>query len=513
MGIGHESPGVATGVPTPGGFLTQIIAAKRAQVLRERRDISVASMREEALAVRASAKPLRLRAALAAGSSTPAIIAEFKRTSPSAGVIRSDVDVREIVRAYERGGASAISILTDEEHFGGSMADLVAARAETSLPILRKDFVVDPAQIFAAAIAGADAILLIVAALDDTSLQSLRETAEEELGLDALVEAHTAEEVRRATRAGARLIGVNNRDLHTLRVSLETSERLITEMPRGAIMISESGLSGAADLRRLGGLGYRGFLIGEILMRAADPAAKLRELVQSFPDRTDAASEPSNSIMGPAQIKICGITRLEDVRVCLEMEVDMIGLNFWPGSSRYVAPQKMRSIRSAIGAEAEGVGVFVRASLDDVRRLARELDLGSVQLHGDYSPTECAELAREFRVIRALPLTPEFQPEEAAAFPDCDVLLDTAYDDLEGGGGERCDWDKARAAARFARFSLLAGGLTPVNVREAIEAVEPGAVDVCSGVEREPGVKDPRLIRQFVSAVRGVATSLRPRMS
>jgi indole-3-glycerol phosphate synthase len=269
-------------------FLAQIVATKRAQIMRDRSDTKFARMREEALAVRAKATPLRLRDAIAASSSCPGIIAEFKRASPSAGVIRRDVGLGEITRAYERGGASAISILTDEEHFGGSLGDLVTARAQTSLPILRKDFVVDPTQIFAAAIAGADAVLLIVAALDDISLRRLRETAEDELGLDALVETHTAEEVHRATKAGARLIGVNNRDLRTLRVSLKTSERLIADAPRDAIMISESGLSGGGELRRLAALGYRGFLIGEILLRAADPEAKLRELVQACEDRTDA---------------------------------------------------------------------------------------------------------------------------------------------------------------------------------------------------------------------------------
>jgi indole-3-glycerol phosphate synthase len=269
-------------------FLAQIVATKRAQIMRDRNDTKFARMREEALAVRARATPLRLRDAIAASLSCPGIIAEFKRASPSAGVIRRDVGPGEITRAYERGGASAISILTDEEHFGGSLGDLVTARAETSLPILRKDFVVDPTQIFAAAIAGADAVLLIVAALDDISLRRLRETAEDELGLDALVETHTAKEVHRATKAGASLIGVNNRDLRTLRVSLKTSERLIADAPRDAIMISESGLSGGGELRRLAALGYRGFLIGEILMRASDPAAKLRELIQACEDRTDA---------------------------------------------------------------------------------------------------------------------------------------------------------------------------------------------------------------------------------
>jgi indole-3-glycerol phosphate synthase len=287
MGIGHKSPSGSAGPPMTGGFLTQITAMKRAQVLRERSDKEVARRRENALAVRSDAKSFRLRDAITANSSRPGIIAEFKRASPSVGVIRGDVDPGEMARAYERGGASALSILTDEEYFGGSLADLVAARAQTSLPILRKDFVVDPAQIFDAAIAGADAILLITAALDDISLRHLRETAEDELGMDALVEVHTAEELRRATTAGARLIGVNNRDLRTLRVSIETSERLIADAPRDAIMISESGLSNVSDLRRLTALGYRGFLIGEILMRASDPAAKLRELIQACEDRTD----------------------------------------------------------------------------------------------------------------------------------------------------------------------------------------------------------------------------------
>lgn len=211
--------------------------------------------------------------------------------------------------------------------------------------------------------------------------------------------------------------------------------------------------------------------------------------------------------MNPVQIKICGITNLEDVRVCLETEVDMIGLNFYPRSSRYLEPEQARPIRLAIGGHAEAVGVFVNASSDEVRELARKLDIGSVQLHGHYSPEECAELAREFRVIRALRMTAEFRPEEAAAFRECDVLLDAAYEELHGGGGERCDWSKARATGVYARFSLLAGGLTPANVAEALCAVTPDAVDVCSGVEHAPGVKDRTLIIQFVAAVRGAATS------
>jgi phosphoribosylanthranilate isomerase len=217
--------------------------------------------------------------------------------------------------------------------------------------------------------------------------------------------------------------------------------------------------------------------------------------------------------MNSVQIKVCGITNLEDMRVCLETGVDMIGLNFYPRSSRYLEPQQARVIRLAIGKNAEAVGVFVCASSDEVRRVARSFDIASVQLHGDYLPEECAELAREFRVIRALRLTAEFRPEDAAAFRECDVLLDAAYEELHGGGGERCDWNKARATGGYARFSLLAGGLTPANVGDALRAVNPDAVDVCSGVEREPGVKDHTLITKFVAAVRGATTSTVQRAS
>src|SRR5207237_5795577 len=169
--------------------------------------------------------------ALESNSQRLKIIAEFKRRSPSAGMILDDLAVSDIVRCYERGGACAISVLTDEEYFGGSIVDLRAARSITNLPLLRKDFIIDPIQIYEAAIAGADAVLLIVAALNDVSLSTLRELAENELCLDALVEVHTSDELRRALDARATIIGVNNRDLTTLQISLNTSERLIAEAP------------------------------------------------------------------------------------------------------------------------------------------------------------------------------------------------------------------------------------------------------------------------------------------
>jgi indole-3-glycerol phosphate synthase len=260
-------------------FLSQILAQKREIVAQLRRDSSVNRLRDHALETRRTAAPHRLLQALKSESPRLKIIAEFKRRSPSAGTIRGNLSADEVARRYERGGACAISVLTDEAHFGGSIADLRIVRSTTTLPILRKDFIVDPIQVYEGAIAGADAVLLIVAALSDGLLCALRQVAEDQLGLDALIEVHTSNELRRALNAGANIIGVNNRNLQTFQVSLETSERLIAEAPHDKIMISESGLQNAQSLRRLHELGFDGFLIGETLMRASDAEKALCDLI------------------------------------------------------------------------------------------------------------------------------------------------------------------------------------------------------------------------------------------
>lgn len=266
-------------------FLSEIVARKRRIVAKLRASSTVGALHARAVKIRKNAAPHRLREALDATSPALKIIAEFKRTSPSVGIIRGDLSPADVARHYERGGACAISVLTDEEYFGGSIDDLSAVRSSTHLPVLRKDFIVDPIQIYEAAIAGADAILLIVGALDDASLGELRKVAEDELGLDALIEVHTSDELRRALNVGAKIIGVNNRDLQTFQVSLSTSERLIAESPRDRLMLSESGLRDAEQLRHLHALGFRGFLIGEALMRAKDPETALRNLLVNADDR------------------------------------------------------------------------------------------------------------------------------------------------------------------------------------------------------------------------------------
>ena len=234
----------------------------------------IAKKRERVREAKARARPHAFRSALQADGIN--VIAEFKRRSPSKGMICEDANPVDVAIAYKAGGAVAMSVLTEEDYFAGSLDDLRGVKSAVDMPVLRKDFIVDEYQVYESAAAGADAILLIVAVLDDELLVRLRRLAEDELGMDALVEVHTSDEMRRAARCGAKLIGVNNRDLRTFEVSLETSLSLAREAPSEALLISESGLNSAADLQRLYDAGYRGFLIGETLMRAGDPAAALR---------------------------------------------------------------------------------------------------------------------------------------------------------------------------------------------------------------------------------------------
>jgi len=212
-------------------------------------------------------------------STQPAIVAEIKKASPSRGVLRSDFHPALIAHAYEQGGAACLSVLTDKPHFQGSLLDLEAARAAVNLPVLRKDFIVDRVQLFEAAAHGADAILLIAAMLTASELESLRELASS-LHMASLVEVHDHEDLSRAIDSGAEIIGVNNRNLDTLEVSLDTSLRLAYLLPASVIRVSESGIHTRADIELLRGAGFHSFLIGESLMRSHDPAAALRNLLQ-----------------------------------------------------------------------------------------------------------------------------------------------------------------------------------------------------------------------------------------
>ena len=260
-------------------FLDEIVQRHRKHLQRAKELLSLSEVRDRALSRRADAKPFALRAAINDRENQLAVIAEFKRASPSKGNIQLQADSAAMARTYEQNGAAAISVLTEEDFFRGSLADLQAVNATVQIPVLRKDFIVDEYQVFETAAAGADALLLIVAALGDEQLGSLRLLAEDELQMDALVEVHTVNEMQRAVSGGARLIGVNNRNLRTFAVSLDVSAECLAAAPPDSILISESGLREHAELRRLHDAGFHGFLIGEALMRAEDPGAALRALL------------------------------------------------------------------------------------------------------------------------------------------------------------------------------------------------------------------------------------------
>jgi indole-3-glycerol phosphate synthase len=259
-------------VKTIPDILAKIVEQKRLDLAQQssdaRRDV-------ERLAAQSVASRRDFRQALTARRI--AIIAEIKKASPSKGVLVENFDPAGIARAYEQGGAAALSVLTDEPHFQGSLADMEAARAAVKLPVLRKDFTIDPYHVHEAAAHGADAILLIAAILTEREMRDFRELAES-YQMTALLEVHDAEELQPAIASGANVIGVNNRNLHTFAVDLDVSFRLAEQIPDSAVKVAESGIANATDIRKLRSAGYQAFLVGEHLMKSGDPAGALKAL-------------------------------------------------------------------------------------------------------------------------------------------------------------------------------------------------------------------------------------------
>ena len=254
------------------GIIEQLIEGAREGVQERKRELPQAEL-ESQLSARGEDRPFQ-EALTRPGLS---VIAEFKRRSPSVGDIAPGADVASQVSAYERGGAAALSVLTDMPHFGGTLEDLRSARTAASLPIIRKDFIVDPYQLYEAAVNGADAVLLIVRALSDRELASLYEEARA-LDLDCLVEVHDAEELERALEVDAEVIGINNRDLDGQGVDIQTTFELMPDVPAGKTVVAESGISGREELMELDRVGVDAVLIGGALMAAPDPELKTREL-------------------------------------------------------------------------------------------------------------------------------------------------------------------------------------------------------------------------------------------
>jgi indole-3-glycerol phosphate synthase len=257
--------------------LERILESTRAELERRKRELPQQELEYQAFAIGGAGEGSPRRFAAALRKPGIAVIAEFKRRSPSAGTLHHAPDLQELVGAYERGGASALSVLTEGRHFDGTLEDLRAARTVSELPILRKDFIVDDYQLYEARVARADAVLLIVAALEPERLRALHERAVA-LGLDVLVEVHDREELRAALALEAELIGINNRDLRDFSVDVERTAKLMGEIPLGVTVVSESGIGRAEQLSRLEDAGVAAVLVGESLMRSADPEAALRAL-------------------------------------------------------------------------------------------------------------------------------------------------------------------------------------------------------------------------------------------
>ena len=383
-----------------------------------------------------------MRFAEALGAPGFGAIAEFKRRSPSAGDLRPDGDVVEVARSYERAGARAMSVLVDER-FAGSWDDLRAARAATAIPLLAKGFFSTPEHLLTAKEAGADAALLILRDLDDGTCSALMREAQS-LGLDTLVEAHDSEELARATGLGAPVIGVNARDLSTFALDRQAQLRLLARAPRDRVVVAESAITTRAQGAAAELTGANVMLVGSTLMRAPDPGAKLAELI----------SRPL--------VKVCGLTRQEDVDAAVEAGADMVGFILADESPRRTdqlldAPETVLRVAVLVGEEHET----------------------DADLHQLYA-REDGHRARDGVLRRG--------GEEVGAVIDLPWLTEDPTH-LE------------RARAQRGRV-MLAGGLDPANVRDAIEAVRPWAVDSARSTERQPGIKNHDAVRAWVAAAR-----------
>ena len=368
-------------------------------------------------------------------------IAEVKRRSPSAGDLRPDADPAALARSFEAAGATAVSILVDER-FAGSLADLRAARSATRLPLLAKGFFTEPEHLREVGAAGANAALLLLRDVDDRRAALLLEEARR-LGLDVLAEAHDEHELERARALGAEIVGVNARDLGTFAIDRRAQLELVARAPRDVVLVAESGIETRAHGAAAELAGADAILVGSALMRARDPAEKLRGLLRR------------------PLVKICGLTRAADVAATADAGADLAGFVLAASPRRAAAPLPVPD-------SLLSVGVFV-GEVDD-----RGTDL--VQLYGE----ENGHRARHGKLLR--------RGSEVA------TVLDLPW--LEDDPGH---W--AAAAAVEGRV-MLAGGLGPETVAEAIEAVGPWAVDASRSLEVSPGVKDPERIRAFVEAAR-----------
>lgn len=455
----------------PGGVLTRIVARKRADVAARLAGQSIGDLHARAELTRRS-----LRDVLARPGAR--FIMEIKRASPSG--LRTGADPRTMAAAY-RGAADAMSVLTDSPYFGGSLDDLGAVRELFDGPILAKDFIVDPRQVAEARMHGADAVLAMLSVLDDEGAAAVMAEADR-LGMDVITEVHDERELRRAIAMGAPIIGINNRDLATLEVDLSITERLAPLVPAGRLVVAESGIACRADVERLARLADA-FLVGSSLMRAADPAAAARSLAFG-------------------RVKLCGLTRAEDVAMAAARGATHAGFILVPGTPRAVSPAETIPLADvARRSDLKTVGVFRDEKPGRVAVGARDLALDAVQLHGQEDDAYIA-------VLRTLlPQNTEIWSAtavgNAVAAPRCGAdrtLFDTSVNGRTGGTGVAFDWTRIAARPELSS-AFLAGGICAANARAAARVGAHG-LDVSSGVESAPGRKDAAKVEALFEALR-----------
>ena len=422
-------------------------------------------------------------------------ICEVKKASPSKGIIAEHFPYLDIAKEYEVAGAAAISVLTEPDFFKGDKKYLQEIASTVKIPVLRKDFIIDEYQIYQAKVWGASAILLICACLDVPTLTKFRELADS-LGLSSLVEAHDEQEVQMAIDCGARIIGVNNRNLKDFTVDVQNSVRLRNLVQDDVIFVSESGLETPEDIQVLRDNNIGVALMGETFMRSPNKVEKLAYLY------------------GPTyytpKVKMCGISKVDTIPAVVEAKPDYMGLVFAP-SKRQVTVEQAKTLVEALHKQCKEqndtvsiktVGVFVNETLDNLVTIANEANLDVVQLHGDEDEAFIQSLKERtnVEVWKAIQIR---SAADAAAWIDssADMLLFDAYHkDERGGTGDVFDWSCLDA---FERPFMLAGGIDSTNVARAIRTVRPYGIDISSGIETN-GVKDDEKITAFTKIVKSI---------
>ena len=429
-------------------------------------------------------------------------ICEVKKASPSKGIIAEHFPYLDIAKEYEVAGAAAISVLTEPDFFKGDKKYLQEIASTVKIPVLRKDFIIDEYQIYQAKVWGASAILLICACLDVPTLTKFRELADS-LGLSSLVEAHDEKEVQMAIDCGARIIGVNNRNLKDFTVDVQNSVRLRNLVQDDVIFVSESGLETPEDIQVLRDNNIGVALMGETFMRSPNKVEKLAYLY------------------GPTyytpKVKMCGISKVETIPAVVEAKPDYMGLVFAPSKRQVTVDQAKtlveelhRGYAKKYGSDTEHdkndtiktVGVFVNETVGNLVTIANEANLDAVQLHGDEDETFIQSLKERtnVEVWKAIQIRSAADAEVWIDSSADMLLFDAYHKDERGGTGEVFDWSSLDA---FERPFMLAGGIDSTNVARAIRTVRPYGIDISSGIETN-GVKDDEKITAFTKIVKSI---------